>query len=174
MGGNLPGSSSIRFPGQEYCSGWPFRPPADLPDPGTEPAPPALAGGVFTPEPPGKPLAFLLLFSLSVVSNTLQPQARQASLSFTISQSWLKLISIESVMPPNHLILCHLLLPPSTFPSIRIFPTESALCIRWPKYWSFSFSISPSSEHSGLASFSLAYLKCAWNAYISEQLGKVI
>ena len=77
MDGNLPGSSSVRFPGQEYCSGWPFHPPADLPDPGTEPASPALAGGFFTPEPPGKPLAFLLLFSLSVVSNTLQPHGLQ-------------------------------------------------------------------------------------------------
>ena len=80
--------------------------------------------------------------------------ACQASLSFTISQSLLKLMSIELVMPSNHLILCHpLLLPPSIFPSIRIFSNESALHIRWPKYWSFSFSISPSNECSGLISF---------------------
>ena len=78
--------------------------------------------------------------------------ACQASLSFTISQSSLKLMSIESVMPSNHLILCHLLLLlPSIFPSIRVFPNESALHIRWPKYW--SFSISPSSEYSQLISF---------------------
>ena len=80
--------------------------------------------------------------------------ARLASLSFTISWSLLKLTSIESVMPSNHLILCHLLLLlPSIFPSIRVFCNESALRIRWPKYWSFSFSICPSSEYSGLISF---------------------
>ena len=78
----------------------------------------------------------------------------QASLSITISQSLLKLMSIESVMPSNHLILCHpLLLLPSLFPSIRVFSNESALCIRWPKYQSFSFNISPSNEHWGLISF---------------------
>ena len=77
----------------------------------------------------------------------------QASLSFTISQSLLKLMSIESVMPSNHLILGHCLLLPSIFPSIRIFSNELALCIRWPKFWSFSFNISPSSEYSGLISF---------------------
>ena len=77
--------------------------------------------------------------------------ARQVSLSITNSRSLLKLMSIESVMPSNHLILCHpLLLPPSIFPSIRVFPNESALHMRWPKHWSFSFSISPSNEHSGL------------------------
>ena len=75
--------------------------------------------------------------------------ASQASLSFTISQSLLKLMSIESVMPSNHFTLCHpLLLLPSIFPSFRVFSNESALCIRWPKYWSFSCSISPSSEYS--------------------------
>ena len=77
--------------------------------------------------------------------------ARQASLSFTISWSLLRLMSIESVMPSNHLILCcPLLLLPSIFPRIRNFSSESALCIRWPKYWSCSFSISPSDEYSGL------------------------
>ena len=80
--------------------------------------------------------------------------AHQASLSFPISQSLLKFMSIESVIPSNHLILCHrLLLLPSIFPSVRVFPNESALHIRWPNYWSFSFSISPSSEYSGLISF---------------------
>ena len=80
--------------------------------------------------------------------------ARQASLSFTNSWSLLKPMSIESVMPSNHLILCHpLLLLPSIIPSIRVFSNESALCIRWPNYWSFSFSISPSNEYPGLISF---------------------
>ena len=79
--------------------------------------------------------------------------AHQASLSITNSQSLLKLMSIELVMPSNHLILCHpLLLLPSIFPGIRVFSTESVLPIRWPKYWSFSFSIIPSSENSGLIS----------------------
>jgi len=80
--------------------------------------------------------------------------ACQTSLSFTISWSVLKLISIKSVMPSKHLILCHdLLLLPSIYPSIRVFSSESALRIRWPKYWSFSFSISPSNEYSVLISF---------------------
>ena len=80
--------------------------------------------------------------------------ARQASLSITNSWSLLKLMSTESVMPSNHLILCHpLLLLPSIFPSIRVFSNESVLHIRWPKYWNFSFSIRPSNEYSGLISF---------------------
>ena len=80
--------------------------------------------------------------------------AHQASQSITNSQSLHKLMSIESVMPSSHLILCRpLLLLPSIFPSIRVFSNESALCIRWPKCWSFSFNISPSSEHPGLISF---------------------
>ena len=82
--------------------------------------------------------------------------ARQAPLSFTISQSLLKLMSIESRLLSNHLILCHpLILLPSIFPSIRVFSNESALCSRWPKYWSFSFSNSPSSEYLGLISFGI-------------------
>ena len=85
--------------------------------------------------------------------------ACQASLSITNSRSLLKFTSIESVIPSNHLILCHpLLLLPSVFPSIRIFSNESVLCIRWPKYWSFSFSISPSNEYSGLISFRMDWL----------------
>ena len=80
--------------------------------------------------------------------------ARHASLSITNSRSSLRLTSIESVMPSSHLILCRpLLLLPSIFPSIRVFSNESALCIRWPKYWSFSFNINPSNEYSGLISF---------------------
>ena len=81
--------------------------------------------------------------------------ARQASLSFTISQSLLKLMFIELMMPSNHLILCLPFLLPSVFPSIRVFSTELAFRIRWPKYWSFSFSISSSSEYSELISFSI-------------------
>ena len=85
--------------------------------------------------------------------------AHQASLSLTNSQSPPKPMSIESVMPSNHLIFCHpLLLLPSIFPSIRVFSNESALLIRWPKYWSFSFSISPSNEHPGLISFRMDWL----------------
>ena len=84
--------------------------------------------------------------------------ARQASLSITNSWSLLKLKSIESVMPSNQLILCHPLLLPSIFPSIGVFSSKSALCIRWPKYWSFSFSISPFSEYSGLISFRIDWL----------------
>ena len=85
--------------------------------------------------------------------------AHQASLSITHSRSLPKLISIESVIPPNHLILCHPLLPPlSIFPTIRVFSSESVLRIRWPKYWSFSFNISPSNEHSGLISFRIDLL----------------
>ena len=82
-----------------------------------------------------------------------RPAACQASLSFTISQSLFKFMSIESVMPSNHLILHHRLLLPSVFPSIRVFSNESVLCIRWPKYWSFSFSMSPSHEYSRLITF---------------------
>ena len=101
-------------------------------------------------------------FSRLVVSDSLQPQwtaAHQSSLSITNSQSLLKVTSIESVMPSNHLILCCLLLlPPSVFPSIRVFSNESVLRIRWPKYWSFSFSISPSNEYSRLISFRMDWL----------------
>ena len=109
---------------------------------------------------------FLLLHLLSIlllVSSVAQScptpcdpmnPARQASLSITNSRSLPKLMSIESVMPSNHLTLCRpLLLLPSIFPSIRVFSNESALCIRWPKYWSFSFSINPSNDYSELISF---------------------
>ena len=85
---------------------------------------------------------------------TLHQACQCTTRPFTISRGLLKLMSIESVMPSNHLILCHpLLLLPSIFPSIRVFSNESAFCIRWPKYWSFSFNISPSNEHLGLISF---------------------
>ena len=102
--------------------------------------------------------------SLSYVGLFLTPwtAALQASLSFGISLSLLKLRSIESVMPSNYLTLCHpLLLLPSIFPSIRVFSNESILCIRWLKYWSFSFSISPSNEYSGLISFRMDWFDLA-------------
>ena len=97
-------------------------------------------------------LSHVLLFA------TPRTAARQASLSITNSQSLPKLMSIELVMPSNHLILCHPLLLPSIFPSIRIFSNESALHIKWPKYWNFSFNISPSNEHPRLISFRMDYL----------------
>ena len=106
-------------------------------------------------------LSFAVVQSLSCVrlSATSWTVARQVSQSVTISQSLLKLMSIESVMPSNHLILCRpLLLLPSIFPSIRVFSNDSALRIRWPKYWSFSFIISPSNEHSALISFRMDWL----------------
>ena len=100
----------------------------------------------------------LLLFSCSVLSDSVTPwtAARQASLSITNAWSLLKLMSIESVMPSNHLALCHpLLFLPSIFYHGKLFSIELALPIRWPKYWNFSFSISPSNEYSGLISFSM-------------------
>ena len=103
----------------------------------------------------------LLLFTCQGMSNSAPPwtSACQVSLSPPISWSLPKFMSIDSVMPSNHLILCHpLLLLPSIFPSIRVFSNESALCIRWPKYWSFSINISPSNEHPGLISFRMDWL----------------
>ena len=104
--------------------------------------------------------------------------ACQASLPFTISWSLLKLMSIESVMPSNHLILCcPLLLLPPILPSIRIFSTESVLCMRCPKYWSFSFSISPSNEYSGLISFMMDWLELlavqgTLNSFLQHHISK--
>ena len=106
------------------------------------------------------PLYMVLVQSLSHLQLfvTSWTAAHQASLSFPVSLSLLRLMSIESVMPSNHLILCHPLLLPSIFLSIRVFSNESVLQIRWPKYWSFSFSISPSNEYSGLISFRIDWL----------------
>jgi len=105
-------------------------------------------------------LAISSVQSLSRVRLFATPRtaAHQASLSITYSWSLLRLMSIESVMPSNHLILCHPLLLPSIFPSTRVFSSESVLCIRWPKYWSFSFSISLTNEYSGLISFRMDLL----------------
>ena len=111
-------------------------------------------GGAGEPHTEEQGVAFVVP-SLSRVRLFVTPWAAacQASLSFTSSQRLLRLMSIESVMPSNHLILCRPLLLPSIFPRIRVFSNESVLHIRWPKYWSFSFSISPSIEYSGLISF---------------------
>ena len=106
-------------------------------------------------------MAFVIVQSLSRVLLFMTPwtTTRQTSLSFAISQTLLKPMSIESVMPSKHLIFCHpLLLLPSIFPSIRVFSNETALCIKWPKYWSFSFNFSPSNEYSGLISFRMDWL----------------
>ena len=112
-----------------------------------------VAGAVIQTFSSVQSLSCVWLFS------TLWTAARHDSLSITNSQSLLRLMSIESVMPSNHLILCHpLLLPPSIFPSIRVFSSESVLHIRWPGYWSFSFSISPFNEYSGLISFTMDWL----------------
>ena len=127
---------------------------------------PALAGGFLTISATWEAQVLPDLFlntqfgsvqSLSHIRLFVTPwtAACQTSLSITSSQSLLKLMSIESVIPSNHLICSPLLLPPSIFPSIRVFSDESVLCIRWPKYWSFSFSISPSNECSGLISFEI-------------------
>ena len=105
------------------------------------------------------PFSSVQWLSRVLLSVTPWTAAHQASLSITNSQSLPKLMSIESVMPSSHLILCRpLLFPPSIFPSIRVFSNESALRIRWPMYWSFSFNISPSSKHSGLISFRMDQL----------------
>ena len=106
------------------------------------------------------PIQFSSVQSLSRVRLFATPRtaACQASLSITNSRSLPKLMSIESVMPSNHLILCLPLLLPSIFPNIRVFSNESALRIRWPEYWSFSFNISPSNEHPGLISFRMDWL----------------
>ena len=123
------------------------------------------ADGFFTAEPPEKPHNFCQVQSLSCVWLFATPwtAARQASLSITNSWSTPKPMSIESVMPSNHLILCHpLLVTTSIFPSIRVFSNESALPIRWPKYWNFNFNISPSNEHPGL-------IPLGWTGWISLQ-----
>ena len=116
-------------------------------------------------------LLYFISFFHQVVTSSIQSPSRvrlfmtpwtavhQASLSITNSQRLLKHMSIEPLMPSNHLILCHpLLLPPSIFPGLRVFSNESVLRIRWPKYWSFSFSISPFNEYSGLISFRMDWL----------------
>ena len=106
-------------------------------------------------------------FSCSVVSDFVTPWTATPQASLSITNSW-SLLKLTSVRPSNHLILCPLLLLPSIFPSIRVFSSELVLCIRWPKYWSFSFSISPSNEYSGLISF-----RIDWISLQSKGLSKV-
>ena len=158
---------SMEFSWPEYQSGLPCPPLGDLPDPGIEPMSPA------SPElqVDSLPLSHQASLCTYVQFSSVQPLSRvrlfatpwiaahQASLSITNSRNSPKLMSIESVMPSNYLILCHpLLLLPSIFPSIRVFSNGSVFCIRWPKYCSFSFSISPSNEHPGLISFRMDWL----------------
>ena len=153
---------SMGFPRQKYWSGLSFLSPKNLPNPGIEPGSPALQADSLPSEPPGKPTkSYSVQSSRSVVSDSVTPWAAacQASLSITNSQSLLKLMSIELVMPSNHLILCWpLLFLPLVFLSIRVF---SVLHIRWPNYWSFSFSISPLNEYSGLISFTIDWFDLA-------------
>ena len=150
---------SMGFSKQDYCSGLPFPFPGDPPNPGIEPtslASPTLAGGFLPISVTWEGQHTSSVQSLSRVQLFATPwtAACQASLSITNSRSLLKLMSFKSMVPTNHLILCHLLLQlPLIFPSIRVFSKESVLCIRWLKYWSCSFSISPSNEYSGLISF---------------------
>ena len=152
---------SMGFSRQEIWSGLPCPPLGDLPYSGIQPKSLmflALPGGFFTASAPWEAHMNLIVAvqSLSCVWLFVTPwtAAFQACLSFTISQSLLKFKSIESVMPSNHLILCRPLLRlPSIFPSIRVFSSESALCIRWPEYLSFSFITNPSNKYSGLISF---------------------
>ena len=160
MKGSLQVPLSLGFSKLEYWNGLPCPPLGDLLDPRIEPVSlmsPKLAGGFFTTQ-------FSSVQSLSRVRLFETPRiaARQASLSITNSWSLLKLMSIKSVMPSSHLILCRpLLLLPPVPPSIRVFSSESALHIRWPEYWSFSFSISPSNEYSGLISLRIVVYPCS-------------
>ena len=157
------------FSRQEYWSGLPCPPLGDLLDPGIEPASfvsPVLAGEFFTASTTQEAHIYSIYYISSVQSSpvaqscpTLWDPMNCSMLSITNSQSLLKLMSIKSVMPSSHLIFCRplLLLPPIP-PSIRVFSNESTLCMRWPKYWSFSFSISPSNEDPELISFRMDWL----------------
>ena len=140
----------------------------DVPNPGTELGSPALQADSLPAELPGTLYICVSVQLLSHVQLFVTPwtATRQASLSITNSRSLLKLTSIESVTPSNHLIFCHsLLLLPSIFPSIRCF-SESVLHIRWPKYWSFSFSTSPSNNYSRLISFRIDWFDLLAVLYI--------
>ena len=149
----------IGFSQQEFWCGLPFPSPEGLPDPEIEPMSPMLQADFFLLSHWRNPLVhymYVAVQSLSHVWHFVTPwtTACQASLSLTISRSLLKVMSIESVMPSNYLILCRpLLLPTSIFPSIRVFSNKLAIFIRWPKYWGFSLSISPSNEYSELIFF---------------------
>ena len=148
------------FSRQEYWSGLPCLPARDLLDPRIEPASPTLAGGLFTTSTTWEAWRYQSVSSVAQLHPTLWTATCQASLSITSFRSLLKFMSIKLVMPSNHFILCHpLILLSLIFPSIRVFSNESVLCIKWPKDWNFSISISPSSEYSGLISFRIEWLK---------------
>ena len=144
------------FSRQEYWNGLPFPAPGDLPDLGIKPMSPAWQVDSLPLSHLGSPDQSICCSVIQFCLTLCNPMdcSRPGSLSFTISQSLLKLMSIESVTPSNHFILCRpLLLLPSTFSSINIFFNKSALCIKWLKRSSFNFGISPSNEYSGLISF---------------------
>ena len=152
------------FSRQEYRSGFPCPSPGESSQSRDWTQVSHTAGRFLPSESPEKPNIKCSVSSVQSLNRVLLFATpwiapRQAPLSITNSWSLLKLMSIELVMPSNHLILClPLLLPPSIFPSIRVFSNESALHIKWPKYWSFSFSISPPTEYSGLISFRMDWL----------------
>ena len=165
------------FPRQEHWSKLPFSSLGDLPDPGMEPASSTSERILYHLshlESPHQSIVFSKLVhislrvqfssvqSLSHVRLVVSPWTAAPQASMPIISSWgpLKLMSIMLVMPSNHLILCHPLLPPSVFPSIRVFSNELVLRIRWPKYWHFSFRISPSNEYSGLISLGWTPTPC--------------
>ena len=163
---------------QEYWSGLPFPSPGNLPHPSIELKFSALAGRFFTTEPPGKPSLQVpvLVQLLSRVRLFVTPwtAVHQASLSITNSWSLLKLTSIESVIPSNHLIFyCPLLLPASIISSIRVFPNESVLHIRWPKFWSFSFSVSPFNKYSDWIFLNIPLGLTGWISLQSKGLSRV-
>ena len=147
------------FSRQGYWSGLPFPSPGDLPNPGIEPRSPALQADSLPTELQGKHISSVQSLSRVQLFATPWIAACQASLSITNSRSSLRLTSIQSVMPSSHLSLCRpLLLLPPIHPSIRVLSNESTLHMRWPKYWSFSFSIIPSTEIPGLISFRMDWL----------------
>ena len=160
----------MKFSQTKILDGCLFPFPGNLPNSGIQPVSPVLVGTFFTLSHQGSltwspvrnpRFQFSSVQSLSSVQlcDSITIATHQASLSITKSQSPLKPMSIKSVMPSSHHILCcPLLLLPSIFPSIRVFSNESALCISWPKYWSFSFNISPSNEHPRLISFRIDWL----------------
>ena len=172
---------SIEFSRQEYWSGLPFPSPGDLPNPGIQPSLPYCRWILYQLSHQGSPLEGLMLklklqyfghlmrragslektLMLGKIEGRRRRGQQRARWLDSITNSWslLKLMSIESVMRCHHFILCcPLLLLPSNYPLIRVFSNESVLCIRWPKYWSFSFSTSPSNEYSGLISFRMDWL----------------
>ena len=151
------GSSFLGFPRQEYWSGLPFPSPGGLPNPGIEPESPALQADFLPLSCQRSPQWSIQFSSVAQSCPTLCNPMNHSTPGFPVHHQLLefpKLMSIDPVMPSSHLILCHplLLLPPIP-PSIRVFSNESTLPMRWPKYWSFSFSISPSKEHPGPLSF---------------------